>query len=457
VIAVAAGAGVSPAVALVGLGAVTALWVWQRPNGALEIAAFLVLAIRPSLDVFGERRFGLGPFASNPAVVLGLVVLWLGGLLVLRRGSIGAPIWPDRSARTAHLLLVCAYGIAVVSGTRLYGSVGAAEGIREFFRVVSVLAGFLTVWWWASTTLAYKRAWGYLVGGAIVPIGVSLWQLQSGGGFSDIAGMYRIQGTFSHPNAYSQYLVPFVLVAVAGLANRRGAIRLLLGALAAALTLLIALSYTRTAIVALVVGLIVVPLLQTHRLGFGAMMRAIGIVGTFALVGWLIAGNLIRERFSTLSLGRAAIEAAQAGESENSFEWRLVNWSVLVQLGMEHPIGGHGAGMTTILNPLVSAGNGLPFNAHDDFVRFFFEGGVIGVVLYGLYAVMLCRWAVQRARSVGGDHAATAFAVAGSFLALFLLTGGTTELSLQTADLYQLYGMLGVVAAVPLRRAGARR
>jgi len=195
-------------------------------------------------------------------------------------------------------------------------------------------------------------------------------------------------------------------------------------------------------------GLVAIPMLQARRFGFAFMMRAAGITGGLALTAWFAAGGIIRERFSALSIGREAFTAARTGEPENSFEWRLVNWGLLISMGMEHPVTGHGAGMTTVLNPL-TAENGVAFNAHDDFVRFFFEGGIVGLLLYVLYAFRLCRWAVRRAQSVTTEHAATAYAVAGAFLALFLLSGGTTELSLQTADLYQLYGMLALVTALP--------
>lgn len=437
-----------PIALLAAIAGISALAVWRRPYWALEIGAFLVLAVRPSLDVFSERRFGLGPFASNPSVVSGLVVFSLGALLLLRRSMDGRRLWPDRSLWHIHALLFAAYSLEFVSGARLYGGQGIGEGARELIRVLSIVAAFLIVWWWASEG-AYKRGWVYVVLGAAIPIVVSLWQLATGRGFSDIVGVYRIQGTFSHPNAFSQYLIPFVLVAVAGVGARRGMQKVLLGGVALGLTALIALSYTRTAILGLVVGLVALPILQRWDMGIAGLMRGVGVVAVFAVIGWLLFGSEVKSRFDTLAVGREALQAAETGESENSLEWRLVNWGILITLGMEHPIAGHGAGMTTVLNPLISADNGVPFNAHDDFVRFFFEGGLVGLALYALYALLLCRWAVRRARRVDRRHAPTAFGVAAAFLTLFLLTAGTTELSLQTADLYQLYGMLALVAALP--------
>jgi putative inorganic carbon (hco3(-)) transporter len=450
VIALGTVAAVSPLAAVLGLGVALAAVVWRHPRVGLELGAFLVLVVRPSLDTFSERRLGIGPLASNPSVALGLLILFLGSILFLWRGSIGKCAWPDQWLWRAHVPLLGAYGIAILSGARLYGLEGVSEGAREGLRVLSVLAAFLVVWWWASTADARLRGWAYLLAGAVLPISVSLWQLESGKGFSDIAGVYRIQGTFSHPNAYSQYLVPLILVAVSASVFGRSAFRFPIAVAGLLLTVLLALTYARTAILSLVMGLVSLPLLQLRRLRLRALVRVAGVLGGFAVVAWLVAGNVVRERFATLSLGRGAIEAAQMGESEDSFQWRLLNWGILIRMGMEHPVTGHGAGMTTVLNPLVSSDNGVPFNAHDDFVRFFFEGGIVALILYALYVIKVCHWAIRRAAAVASRDAATSWAIAASFLTLFMLTAGTTEVSLQTADLYELYGMLALLAAVPL-------
>jgi len=116
-------------------------------------------------------------------------------------------------------------------------------------------------------------------------------------------------------------------------------------------------------------------------------------------------------------------------------------------LGLAHPLTGHGAGMTMVLNPLVSPANGLPFNAHNDFVRLFFEGGMLGLACYVIYGFLLCRWVLARARAGSLGRAASAYAVAAAWLAMFFLTGGTPELSIQTAGQYELYGMAGLLVA----------
>src|SRR5206468_3336094 len=152
----------------------------------------------------------------------------------------------------------------------------------------------------------------------VVPVGVAIWQLVSGQGNREIEGLNRLQGTFSHPNTFGPFLVPFIAVTLWQAQTSRGLSRLSSVIGAALLTLLLAMTYSRTA--------------------------------------------------------------------------------VLVALGMAHPLVGHGAGMTIVLNPMINGRTGLPYNAHNDFVRVFFEGGALGLVSYVVYGVLLCKWALQKAR-----------------------------------------------------------
>ena len=104
--------------------------------------------------------------------------------------------------------------------------------------------------------------------------------------------------------------------------------------------------------------------------------------------------------------------------------------------------------MTIVLNPMINGRTGLPYNAHNDFVRVFFEGGALGLVSYVVYGVLLCKWALQKARHAPVHQAPRSNAVVASLLAMLFLTGGATEFGLQTAILCELYGMLALFNAM---------
>ncbi len=260
----------------------------------------------------------------------------------------------------------------------------------------------------------------------------------------------RIQGTFSHANSLAQFLASLILVAVAGVPRGRDRGWRLAAALG--LSLLLALTYSRTGVLVLATGLVALIALQLRAAvgeggglsgGKRALVRGALVLAVFMLLGWLVAGGVIRERFADISFSSAAWQGAAAGVSENSFTWRLINWRGLIELGMAHPWTGHGAMMTTHLNPLYNQYNGVPFNAHNDFVRFFFEGGVLGLICYVVYGALLCRWAIRRASQPG--QRPEGFGVAAALAAMIFLTGGTTEVSLHTANQYTLYSLLALV------------
>lgn len=454
----AAAAAAAPAVAAVIAAVAMAVAVWRWPRVAAGVGAFLVLAVRPSLDVFSERRYGVGPFALDPAVLVGAATLLVAAVLALRRVHDGRRIWPDVPIRRAHAWLVAAYGVAFWSGWHLFGVMGLGEGVREVVRVASVVAAFLLVAAWAEAHPSrYVQGWVLLALGAVVPIVVALGQLTGDVGFYEPNGLLRIQGTFSHPNSFGQYLAPFVLAAVALATTTRGPTRWLSLGVAAGLTVLVSLTYSRTAVLVVGAGLVALPILQRRQLGLRAVSRALLVVLLFGALGWYLAGGYIQKRFADVAVNRMAFDLAMTGASENSFTWRLINWAQLIQLGLSHRWLGHGAGMTTRLNPLVNMENGLPFNAHDDFVRFFFEGGAAGLVCYLVYGALLWWWAQRQARLAPANRAATAPAVSAALLAMFFLTLGTTELSLHTANLYELYGMLALLTAPHALDAAAGR
>src|SRR5438876_6141175 len=210
--ALAAAAAGAPVVAAVGMAGAIAMAAWRWPDLALEMAAFAVLAIRPSLDIFSERRFGLSEFAPNPAMVFGLAILLVASVIALRRARDGRFLWPNQALLRPHLWLLGAYGIGFVSGGAVYGLAGAATGLRELVRVASVVAAFLTILWWVEADAGrYQRGWAYLIAGMLVPVAVAAWQWATRYGSPETEGLNRLQGTFSHSNSLGQYLAPFIL------------------------------------------------------------------------------------------------------------------------------------------------------------------------------------------------------------------------------------------------------
>lgn len=450
----AAMAAVEPRVSLLPAAALLALLVWRWTDSALTISTVVVLAIRPATDIFSNSRDPTASMALRPSPVVGLAVLLVAAVVGARRIRNWLPVWPDVQLRQIHYWLFAAYGIGLISGAVGYGSEGLIVGVRELVRVASTIAALLLVLWWVENRPErYHAGWSLLFLGTIPPLSVAVWQWVTGQGYAETVGLNRLYGTFSHPHSLGPYLVPFILFAVGGLlaASWRG--RIFRIVVIAFFTLILVLTYSRTSLLVLLAGLLVLPFLHARRLGARAFMRTLAAIAVVLAVGWGIAGGSIKERFANISVDREIVEAALAGQSENSFTWRILNWGILVRMGLERPAIGHGAAMTTVLNPLTNLDyGGKPFNAHNDFVRWFFEAGVLGLLCYIVYGVLLCRWALRKSLSASRQAAPGAFAVAAALMAMIFLSLGTTEYSSQTAVLYQFHGILALLTVVPTRR-----
>lgn len=413
-------------------------------ESALAIAVFLVLVVRPSLDAFSGRTLGTGAFYVNPAVVVGAGVALAAVRLAISRGRRGLPVWPSSRLRTAHVWLAGAYVVAALSGALLYGGAGLSLGLRELTRLSGVVGAFLLVAWWVTDDpRRVTRGWTFVAFGVVPPVATACWQLATGTGYSETEGLNRLQGTFAHPNTLALFLTPLCVVAVAAALLNSAGRRFWLG-LSVAIAILVALTSSRTGLLCLVIGSALVPFLGLWHSGGRELRRALATLALMLGAAWLAVGGAVRLRFGNLSTAALASQAIENASPENSLEWRVVNWTTLVRMGLQHPWLGHGAGMTEVLNPIVNQNTGIPFNAHDDFVRFFFEAGVIGLACYCLYGVWLTVWLVGRLRQPRVEARPVVAGVAATFVAMFFLTAGTPELSLQTAVQYLLYGLIAL-------------
>jgi putative inorganic carbon (HCO3(-)) transporter len=143
-------------------------------------------------------------------------------------------------------------------------------------------------------------------------------------------------------------------------------LRLPLGIILALSSGFLLLTYTLTALVGTIIGLVVVGLIQSKRL---LLILAVLCVAS------LIAVPRLADRVS----GVAGISSQGQSTTVNSLDWRLNYWTTVLPLANENPVTGVGLGVTQYL----TAAQDQP---HNDYLRAYVETGLIGL---GAFLAML--------------------------------------------------------------------
>jgi O-antigen ligase len=433
-----------------------AIFVWLAfafPKALTVVGAIAASVIRPSLDLFASVSLPGG----NPASVFGGIMLIWGVVVGMARVYRGLPLWPNRRFAIPQLLLIALHVVIFIGGLEFSGMGEFAVGARELARFSSITAaGFLAVWWQDdSHDSGWHSALLVVLASSVIPIAAGILQAVNGTGNHEDGNLNRVFGSFTHPLSYGSYLLPLVVLGIAGVVRLRGSARFLAAAYAFTTATLLFLTYNRTTILLVAFAIVLYSLLELARFRMTDVVRLAAGLAIVLTLGWIVFGNQVAERFSDVSITAGAVQEALSSGSQNSFQWRIVNWAVLIQLGLAHPLIGHGLGMTTVLNPLIQASSGIPFNAHDDYVRFFFEGGITGLALYVLFVGSFSAWLLRARKNLRAEDVSIVHAIIAALACLFVLSLGTTEMSLQSAVLSQSYLLMAIVAGAESRRDSA--
>ena len=386
-----------PVLALVAVAAVVYFFT------SFEQAVLGLLILRSSLDIFSAQQlpaaFALGLDA--------LTLLYVTVMLLTRQRVRTDGFWWFFAG---WVLLQGLWVILLpLGGLGLDGSV-LSDSIREWVRIFSWLMSYLLVMQ-LEERIPPKKVVYALFWALILPIALALLQMvvpsilppmfaPAAGDFSGSGaeGSSRIRGTLGHPNTFVTFLLMFMGLTYWRLnqSKQRWLWLILLGLLAflyVSTKSLFGLMMLATFIVVLIA-----PTLSPINL--------IGGILLFAMVIFLFGSTEFgQERLGSIAetpLGNPDIDIWRAillskGDG-NSFNWRIAQWTDLLQQWQHFPILGYGLGISA----QVSA-NGL--YAHNDYVRALVEGGIVGLVTFllflGAQAVHLIRLFRQAAPGTG--------------------------------------------------------
>ncbi len=405
-------------------GAAVLPWLVFAPS-ALAIGS--VLVVRGVSDAFADQPLIAG---LNSGALIGLI------LIASAAVQMGVRLY-RRTAHTTTVLIVLCLALAITYwfGIGVLRNGAQPSLVRELVRAGSVLAvGLMAAS--ADRTLTASRLATAVVITALVPAAFIVgeaalhWPAM-------VAGELRPRGTMSHPNAAAILLGVALPLAAWRLLFDHGGWRYLGAVALFAAGILLTRSIGGFA--QLVVTLMAFGLLQRGR----AAYRLPVLAAAAGLVAFFLFDPLGISRVSELEATSLQVQSLAA--DDNSFEWRILNWTMLLREWREAPLLGHGLGATyAIVAPL----GHLP---HSDPVRFLVETGLVGATFALLaYLAVMTKLLVLARHAPGASFPAAVLAV----MVGVSTHGLVTHVTFNTAPAYVLAALVGWTLTLP---AGSER
>lgn len=355
----------SPLLPLLAGGSFIALSLFfQAP---LFLLTFLII-VRMSLDYSSqyisvtlfERTFTLSQ-------LIGLGIAFLGTLLILRSRKVFF-----RYPFTLPLIVVIFWGI----GTLTY-SFALLTSVTEVIRVYGLLSIGAMAYIFIQKPKDYLTLLWAIIISSLLPLLFSLYQTLLGVGFTDAdVALPRIFGTFSHPNILSLYL--FALLAVTTLLwfaptqltviRKRNLTLLLL----AVFSFFLLLTYTRVAWV-------------TAFIFFAVIIFVRYKVALIPILLFPIVLYFLSPTFND------RVNESLSPDPDSSIVWRQNLWhdTILKTVQDDRTTLGYGIGTFPLVSETLRGENVGSHDPHNDFVRFFVEGGYAGLAVYIFYGLSL--------------------------------------------------------------------
>ncbi|MGB7444913.1 MAG: O-antigen ligase family protein [Coleofasciculaceae cyanobacterium] len=382
-------AGIQPLLLCLALGAGT-VGVLVYFLASFEQIVLGLLILRSSLDIFSDLQlpalFGVG--------VIGLTLVYVTVMLLTHK-----PVQTDGFwwLLAGWLALQGLWVILLpLGGLGLDGSY-LSTGIREWIRLFSWLIVYLLVMQ-LKGRLPAEKVISLMFLGLVLPLTAALMQMflpasllppmlaPTGHSLSSaLEPASRINGTLGHPNTFTTFLFFFLGLTYwkQGNAQRRWPWIVLLGVLTFFFV------STKALFGLMMLGSFIVFLL-VPRLSLPNLIGGIVLFGI--VIGLFASSEFGQERLGSIAetpLANPDINIWKAillskGDG-NSFNWRIAQWTYLLEQWEHFPILGYGLGT----NKYISA-NGL--EPHNDYVRALVEGGIVGLItFFAFFAIQIVR------------------------------------------------------------------
>jgi putative inorganic carbon (hco3(-)) transporter len=404
-----------------------------------RIYVVIMLVLRASIDLAklsgGANAPGATPTAGasrvlDPASLLAVLFLLAAALWLAAQHRQQGRL-PGSPLRRALVVYVAAAALSVLGSGR-----PLASGL-EVTRILAAVAMFAVLEQMMVDPDASKQLLAAAFASTLFPLAYTTFGYLAGHPPTEAKGsLLRVTGTFTQSNTFGRYLMLMVIFGFAVYPYVAKQLRLPLAVLLAGCSGFLLLTYTRTAILGAVIGLVVVGLVQSKRLLFGLVVAALC---TLLLVPQMSS------RFTSVT-DLSGIGGQPTG---NSLAWRLNYWTEVLPLANANPVTGIGLNMTQYNTDAAK-------QPHNDFIRAYVEMGVIGL---GAYLAMLIALVGLGRRAVRASPPRTLDrGVAAGFLGCavaFVAVSASANITSNVVSLWYLFTFAAAASGVVLRNRPA--
>lgn len=337
-----------------------------------NLIIFLLIA-RSSLDVFTNISIFSLRFNIPSLVALGL--LFFGLLYFFYKGE----FYIHKSMRVFGVWILILIFFVVVSIVN-FGIQGMTISIREWIRLFTLFFTFVLSYN-LITKIEDKKFIYYLFFSLTVPLIVGIYQLLTNSGIEDISlGITRIYGSFAHPNSFGLYLVFFILLTLWAYIESKSKLWFML-IIVEVVCLIFTFSFS--SYVLMLMSFFLIVFLKRGK-------RRVKLFLLFLLVfSGLILINRpeFKKRWERIKLINIE-KTLQEKVVVDSFTWRIVNWTNLLEIWKDRPILGTGLQTIELVNPWKTI-EGIGYAAHNDFLKILIETGIVGLIFNFFFVAFL--------------------------------------------------------------------
>lgn len=389
---------------LVAGGILALILLFQAPI----LLLFGLIIVRMSLDYSSQyASFTLYNITLTLSQLLGVGIALLGFMiLILKRKAL--PSFP----LTIPFLLLFLWG-----GMTLFYSLYPKVTLQELLRIFDLFALSFLAYVTINTTRDFKQLLQAFFISSILPIFFGLYQFAFHIGLSDEnVSLLRIFGTFSHPNVYSLYLYAMIVFGSLYLLlfAEKGLKRIIMLGVLGIFSTMLLLTFARVAWIALFLFVFLVALFRYRLLLFPLFL--------FPFVLFVFSQ----------SFHNRVIESFQP-DPDSSLVWRQTLWQDVTRYSIqeEHILLGSGMDTFPKVSESVRGTSHGPNDPHNDFVKLFVEGGIVGLGIFVLYLSSLGYLLIKKYRE---SRKESALKLAFGILFIFFLT---LELSALTDNIFK--------------------